>query len=228
MTKKRIATLATCIALVGTVAVGGTLALLSSNTATLTNTFTIGSGYPDQALTLDEDKVAQVTTGTTNFGGYEAIVGAGADRVAGQAYNNLVADTDLDKDPTFHLAANSPDSWIIAKVDGVGELKAKNITIKGDLPDDYGWFKLNMETGNITELATYEDLADGYYVTKAVVTAGTSTDDLFEELHVGANVVRGPLDNIDVKGVAVESVTDIWESDKDAVLALVNASDFVK
>lgn len=227
MTKKRIATLATCIALVGTVAVGGTLALLSSNTATLTNTFTIGNGYPEQALTLDEDKVAQVTTGTKNFGGYEAIVGEGAGRVPGQAYNKLVANTILDKDPTFHLAAESPNSWIIAKVEGVDELKAKDITINGQLPGNYGWYKLNTETGEATAINSYAELVDGYYVTTTTIVADASTDDLFEELQVGANVTRGELDNIVVSGVAVEAVTGVWAQDGAAVVAQAKTAGFI-
>ena len=227
MTKKRIATLATCIALVGTVAVGGTLALLSSNTATLTNTFTIGNGYPTQALTLDEDRVAQVTTGTLNFGGYEA-VDKDNDRVAGQAYANLVADTTLDKDPTFHLAAESPNSWIIAKVEGVNELKAKDITINGELPGDYGWYKMNTETGEATEIKSYAELVNCYYVTKTTIAAGASTDDLFEELKVGTDVNRdAALDSIVVSGVAVEAVTDDWAKDGAAVVAQAKTAGFI-
>lgn len=224
MTKKRIATLATCIALVGTVAVGGTLALLTSNTPTLTNTFTIGNGYPTNALTLDEADVEQVTSGTVNFGGYEAIE---APRVDKNDYSNLVADTTLDKDPTFHLAADSPNSWIIAKVEGVDELKAKNITINGDLPADYGWYKLDTTAGTATPIPSYAELEDGYYVTKAIVTAGNSTDALFEELQVGANVTRGELNSIVVSGVAVEAVTGTWAQDGAAVVAQAKTAGFI-
>lgn len=223
MTKKRIATLATCIALVGTVAVGGTLALLTSNTPTLTNTFTIGDGYDPNALTLDEAAVEQVTSGTDNFGGYKAIVGEGASRVAGQPYDNLVADTTLDKDPTFHLAANSPDSWIIAKVTGVNALETKGITINGELPEGYGWLKLDTVTGKATAITSYADLEDGYYVTNAVIAGGSDTDDLFEQLKVGADVTRGELDDIVVSGVAVEAVTGTWAQDGAAVLAQIAA-----
>ena len=225
MTKKRIATMATCIALVGAVAVGGTLALLSQQSNTVTNTFTIGNGYPETALTLDEAPVAQVTTGTENFGGYNAI---GGDRVEANDYANLVADTTLDKDPTFHLATGSPDSWIIAKVTGVSALKEKGITINGELPYDYGWLKLNTEDGTATPITEYADLTDGYYVTKEIVTAGNDTDDLFEELKVGANVTRGALDDIVVSGVAVESVTDAWANDGAAVVAQAKTADFIQ
>ena len=225
MTKKRIATMATCIALVGAVAVGGTLALLSAQSNTVTNTFTIGNGYPTDALTLDEADVAQVTSGTDNFGGYEAI---DAPRVEENAYENLVADTTLDKDPTFHLAAESPDSWIIAKVTGVDALADNGITINGNLPADYGWYKLDTTAGTATPITSYAELEDGYYVTKATVTAGNSTDALFEELKVGTGVNRdAALDSIVVSGVAVEAVTGTWAQDGAAVVAQAKTAGFI-
>lgn len=224
MTKKRFATLATCIALVGAVAVGGTLALLTSNTATVTNTFTIGKNYPSQALTLDEAAVEQVTSGTDNFGGYKA---TDAPRVQTNNYQNLVADTTLDKDPTFHLAAESPNSWIIAKVEGVDALKNKKITINGNLPEGYGWLKLDTATGAATQIASYADLVDGYYVTNAAIAGGSDTDDLFEQLKVAADVTRGELNNIVVSGVAVEAVTSDWAQDGAAVVAQAKTAGFI-
>lgn len=98
MKRKNMISMVTSLALVGVVAVGGTLALLTSNTDTVTNTFAIGNGYGENALTLDEAPVAQVTTGTDNFGGYDA---TGGERVKKNDYLNLVADTTLDKDPHF-------------------------------------------------------------------------------------------------------------------------------
>lgn len=224
MTKKRFVTMATCIALVGAVAVGGTLALLSAQSNTVTNTFTIGKGYPSNALTLDEADVDQVTSGIDNFGGYNANASS---RVVSNAYEDLVADTTLDKDPTFHLAAESPDSWIIAKVTGVDALKTKGITINGNLPADYGWYKLNTETGEATKITSYAELVDGYYVTTTTIAAGASTDDLFEQLKVGSNVTRGELDNIVVSGVAVEAVTGTWAQDGAAVVAQAKTANFI-
>ena len=71
MTKKRIATMATCIALVGAVAVGGTLALLTSESKQLTNTFTVGSDYNSDGsdFLLKENGVDHVLDGTKE--GYE-------------------------------------------------------------------------------------------------------------------------------------------------------------
>lgn len=233
MKRKNMATMVTCIALVGAVAVGGTLALLSANANTLTNTFTIGNGYPkDNALVLDEAVVGQVKEGVSNFGGYEA-TNHDVRTKDTQKYENLVANTDLDKDPTFHLAATSPDSWIIAKVTGINDpvgtndLKDKNITIKGTLPQDYGWLKLDTTTNAATPISSYDDLTDGYYVTKTTIKAGASTDDLFEQLHVGADVVRGTLPNVVINGVAVEAVTGEWDKDGAAVVAQAKTADFI-
>lgn len=223
MTKKRIGTMAACLALVGAVAVGGTLALLSTKSNDVTNTFTIGNGYGPNALTLNEADVEQVTSGTSNFGGYVAIEG---DRVQKNDYVDLVADTTLDKDPTFHLAAESPDSWIIAKVTGVDALARKGITINGEL-SDYGWLKLDTVTGKATAITSYTELKDGYYVTNAAIVGGNDTDDLFEQLKVGANVTRGALDDIVVSGVAVEAVTGVWAQDGAAVVAQAKTAGFI-
>lgn len=224
MKRKNVISMVTSLALVGVVAIGGTLALLSAQSNDVTNTFTIGNGYPVDALTLDEAPVAQVTTGTNNFGGYDA---TGGERVEENDYLNLVADTTLDKDPTFHLAAESPDSWIIAKVVGVDALDGKNITINGDLPDGYSWLKLDTATGAATPINGYDDLVDGYYVTAATVSAGNSTDALFTELKVGADVVRGELEDIVVSGVAVEAVTGDWGQDGAAVVAQAKTAGFI-
>lgn len=225
MTKKRFATMATCIALVGAVAVGGTLALLSAQSNEVINTFTIGNGYGDNALTLDEATVEQVKTGVENFGGYKAT--EDGERIDKNNYQNLVADTTLDKDPTFHLAEGSPNSWIIAKVTGVDALATKGITINGELPEGYGWLKLDTATGTATPIASYAELKDGYYVTNAAIAGGRDTDDLFEQMKVGANVTRGELNNIVVSGVAVEAVTGTWAQDGAAVVAQAKTAGFI-
>lgn len=227
MTKKRIGTMAACLALVGAVAVGGTLALLSTQSNSVTNTFTVGSGYPeDNALVLDEAKVDQVTSGTDNFGGYEA---TDEPRVPKNDYNNLVAGTTLDKDPTFHLAVGSPDSWIIAKVVGVDLAVADGLDLSGTLPEGYDWAKLNTVDGTVTTVDSYTDLTDGYYVTTAVVAGGTSTDALFEELTVGDDIDRvNYINDIVISGVAVEAVTDKWAQDGAAVVAQAKDAGFIK
>lgn len=217
MKRKNIVAMVTSVALVGVVAVGGTLALLTSNTSTVTNTFAIGSDYPDLALTLDEYKVKRDTS-AGNFGGW--VADTGADRVAENNYNDLIPGTILDKDPTFHLAAGSPESWIVAYVTGIDALDNKvDVTT---LPENYGWYKLDEDTTQPTEITQASDLTDGYYVVKAPIAAGGNTTALFTKMTVQDAAVGQSLGSIVVKGVAVDSVTGDWDTDGAAVLAQIS------
>lgn len=219
MKRKNIAAMATSIALVGVVAVGGTLALLTSESNKVTNTFAIGNDYPESALTLDEANVTQVTTGTENFGGYEAATPASRTK-EGNEYINLVPDTTLAKDPTFHLAADSPDSWIVAKVDGINALKDK-IDVTSIANDGYGWLKLNEYTAETTEITAANQLTDGYYVFATPIKADGSTGALFNEMTVQEAAAGADLTGVDIeiKGVAVASVTGNWVNDGEAVVS---------
>lgn len=218
MKRKNIVAMVTSLALVGVVAVGGTLALLTSNTPTVTNTFTIGNDYPSNALTLDEADVEQVTTaGADNYGGYQEIV---APRVTENYYENLVPETTLDKDPTFHLAAESPTSWIVAYVTGINALDGKvDVTT---LPDTYDWVKLNMGDATTNVITSAADLEDGYYLFNTTVAAGNSTDALFAQMTVQEDALGETLSSIVVKGVAVASVTGDWAKDGAAVVAQID------
>lgn len=215
MKRKNLVAMVTSVALVGVVAVGGTLALLTSNTPDLKNTFTIGNGYPGaNALTLDEAYVKRDTSVGKNFGGWikdETQEGRNPD---GFEYD-LVAGTTVWKDPTFHLAANSPDSWIVAYVDGIEDLKDKvNVS---QIPDNYNWGYLgtDLDDSVIEENVNSADtLKDGYYVFKTTVSGGESTQALFDQLTVlNAALNEQSLPSIVVKGVAVESVTGYWVDD---------------
>lgn len=241
MKRKNIVAMVTSLALVGVVAVGGTLALLTEQSNIVTNTFTIGNGYADDALVLDEAYVERDTS-STNYGGYTVDGDQAGRNVSGNNYTDLVAETTLAKDPTFHLAAGSPDSWIIAKVSGVDEESAAGIKIVNSvtsgvadytLPDDYGWAHFNVETGEVTPVTDYQNLTNGYYI--AINSDGTpkvfvkdvdniqSTDDLFEMMYVTATVDRDAVgERIVVKGVAIETLADSWNNEEaTAVKALV-------
>lgn len=56
MNMKKIATMATCMALVGAVAVGGTLALLTKEDS-ITNTFVVGNGFPVDPEDPDDENL---------------------------------------------------------------------------------------------------------------------------------------------------------------------------
>lgn len=212
MTKKRFGTMAACLALVGAVAVGGTLALLSTPSNTLTNTFAVGPDYPDDdgkiALELREHDV-QKDLDTDNYGGYSATENWKMDDSGAYTdidYTQIVEGTTLAKDPQFHLVAESPNSWIVAEIDGLEELDGK-LDVSAILTDNK-WYHLVNGQWEIVDSA--EDVTDGYYMYGETVAANGTTDPLFTQL-TATNVVDNngdaiELGNIVVKGVAVQAV----------------------
>lgn len=234
MTKKRIATMATCIALVGAVAVGGTLALLSTPSNKVQNTFTVGAGYhtDHKDLTLDEAKVAQVTSGT-NLGGYVETAGP---RVQGNAYNNIVENALLAKDPQFHIAEDCQvaESWIVAKVSGFNAEKGKTTLKFTDVTDETvdgvvagSWYKVTEGeaegTYEYTLVDGVEDMGNGIYIYSASLSAGESTKDLFQQLQVDTFVAGQAPTTITVTGYAVEGVANVdFENMRNDVMKTVD------
>lgn len=234
MNKKRIVTAVTCCALVGAIAVGGTIALLTSNAHTLKNTFTIGNNYPENALTLKEHAVERVTDlNATNHTGYtfgdyaqtNSYTEAATGQENGNHYTDVIPGSKLDKDPQFTLAQGSPNSWIIAYVDGIQEVSAKGIKINEVTSGS--WYKINVtESGgtvssaSVDSTAAAKEITDGYYLyngsssTHAVVdtTNGAVTiDPLFTQLTAGGTLqaATGTGLNITIKGVAVQVTSDM-------------------
>ena len=222
MTKKRIATLATCIALVGAVAVGGTLALLTQQSNDVTNIFTVGDGYVADDIKLDEDTVTQEVSGT-NLGGYKGNNVAVAQRVETNTYANLVANTTLDKDPTFRIVegATSPKSWFVAKVEGVTD-NAGKLSVSA-VEAGNGWYEVSLEDGVYTYTpvtAGTQIKDDTYYIYDTAISAGEETDPLFTQLHVDAVTAGVDPANIVISGTAVEAVGNAtFEASRDAVMA---------
>ncbi len=235
MTKKRFATMATCIALVGAVAVGGTLALLSTPSNKVQNTFTVGAGYhtDHEDLTLDEAKVAQVTSGT-NLGGY---VETASPRVQGNAYNNIVENALLAKDPQFHIAEDCEvaQSWIVAKVSGFNAEKGKTTLKFTDVTDETEvteenklvagtWYKVTKSGASYSyEAVTTENMGNGVYIYGASLAAGQSTKDLFQQLQVDTFVPGQNPSTITVTGYAVEGVAGVsFNNMRDDVMKTVD------
>lgn len=207
MTKKRFATMATCIALVGAVAVGGTLALLTAPSNAVTNTFAVGEGYPDpgpgeRVLTLDENIPTQNAAG--NYVSGTSRTESGVD------YADLVDGTTLAKDPTFHLLAGSPKSWIVAEIGTV------DAAFNGSKFTANGWYKVTKGgDGKYTAAAVNEGdrITAGLYIYGKTINGGVNTSALFETLKYdeqttssdGSETVRTPVDLV-IKGCAVQAV----------------------
>lgn len=219
MTKKRIATMATCIALVGAVAVGGTLALLSQTSNKVTNTFAVGEGYGDnQVVTLDEAIVTQLTNG--NY-----IEGIG--RTESNNYDKLVNNTTLHKYPTVTVKANTVDSWVVAYIDNVDEIFS---TSKFQDGNDT-WYKVTKSGSNwdVAEAAVAgTPITKGYYIYKDVVKKNAKEQklpDLFETLKVSFTVAPEAVTGLNVKAGVVQytaGTTDATQLDQPGINAVMS------
>lgn len=220
MTKKRIGTMAACLALVGAVAVGGTLALISSQSKQLTNTFTVGDGYDTDGndFVLKEHMVVQdpvdggydqdLTTNPEDPWVYGTPNGTGD---PGNTYDDLVPNTSLAKDPTFSIVDSDVDySWIVAKVSGLTALEEAGVSV--ETVNSSKWLVLNSldETTVPTTSVTadiYNSDEDGvvYLIYADKVANNGSTDALFNSMKVGVTVTADNLD-LDIEGVAVQAL----------------------
>lgn len=241
MKRKNMATMATCIALVGAVAVGGTLALLSTGPKTLTNTFTAGANYEDGDFLLKEHGVDPVITETTGYpyGSYQkngTVIDGDSTGEKGNTYGEIVPGTVLDKDPWFELAhggKKTPDSWIVARLSKTElyDLQQKGITIEDVADADTSEAQWQIVTrdedgdwtvgdGGITkETFTVEEYERDYiyfiFDRKLVDNGeGDKTTELFTKLAAGENAVEVNDLHLTVQGVAVQAL-----SDEDALLS---------
>lgn len=202
MKKKKILVAALTLSLALVVAVGGTLAFLSDNTKTLTNTFSVGPGYvpedpedPDshQGLWLDE----------IDWDGDEG------DRIeeGGNDYTGLLPGSKVTKDPTFHMTAGSVKSRVVMKIVGLDTLNNNRFTISyGPITYDPDgaisptalnvgesgetWQKIANLDGSTENL---DATLDGYYLYNEAVDAATSNEQvdlepLFNYIELDKNV----------------------------------------
>lgn len=225
MKRKNMAAMVTSIALVGVVAVGGTLALLSQSSNTVTNIFTVGAGYDANEIKLDEDTVSQEVSGA-NLGGYKGNNVSVENRVTTNTYSNLVANTTLDKDPTFRIVDDkkgvlSPKSWFVAKVTGLN-VNAGKLSVSG-VKDGNGWYEVTFAEGKYTytPVTAGDQIKEGsWYIYDTAISAGEATDPLFTQLHVDAVTAGTNPANIVISGTAVEAVgAATFENSRDAVMA---------
>lgn len=236
MTKKRIATLATCLTLVGAVAVGGTLALISTQSQQLTNTFTVGDGYTDGDKDTADFLLKEYDVDQQPNGDYEnnsTVVYGVSDGDAGVKYEKVIADSNLEKTPWFTLKDQTPDngktppnSWIVAKVSDItafetagleisevaSSTKWKLVTATKDAETNTWSYQLDSDALTADDFKADTDSTKYYFVyTEQLVASSEEKQDtqpLFTMIHAG-NIDEENLDaNIVVKGVAVQATTD--------------------
>ncbi len=186
MTKKKIMMAAMSAGLVAVVGLGGTLAYLSAQSNDVTNTFTVGDGYPTdidghQGIWLDEKYYQYDEASKENLPGTK-----GKERTEeGVDYIGLKPGDTFTKDPTVHMVEGSVESYVFVAVDGVADLESITVgeepnkqqvfDIAGwNVEDEQNWVKLN-DDGTPAESQVG---GDGYYVYKTTVDARQGAADL--------------------------------------------------
>lgn len=218
MKRKNMISMVTSLALVGVVAVGGTLALLTSQSDKVTNTFTIGQGYSEGDFYIDENAVKRDYKNTSNYGGY--IEDTSKPRGESIAFDGVVPGTTLSKDPTLHIKPTAPESWVVAKISGLAA-NENLLTLQGDVS---GWHKL--EGGELIEIIDAAELEDGVlYIYEQKLNASTpDTNPIFETVMVNNSLTGGDrFTDIVVSGVAVEAVAGS-QFDVDTAKAVLEAA----
>ena len=119
MKKTKLLTTLGAVALIGAIGVGSTFAYLTSETGVVKNTFTVGKVQFDTSMGagLTESEVARDTDGKYQ----KDVDGPNNWKKTEQEYTKLVAGEELIKDPTVHIAADSEDCWVFAKIENANE-----------------------------------------------------------------------------------------------------------
>ena len=184
MKKTKLVTLLGAISLIGAIGAGSTFAYLTSTTGTVTNTFTVGNvNFDDDPLTggLSESKVAR----DENSNLYVDADGTGEWTVKENKYEDLVAGEVVYKDPTVHMADDSQDAWVFAKI--VNENPELTIT--------YAY----------KTAQNLNDIDYKVYAKKDVISKSAHST-IFEEVTVGNNVTEDTtFTDIKVSACAVQA-----------------------
>ena len=128
MKMRKILAMACAMALTAAIAVGGTLAYLTSQDA-VTNTFTVGK----VGITLDEavvDVDGKYVTDINNRDDHNAY--------------KLMPGHEYTKDPTIHVAADSEESYLFVKVEnGIADIEATGDTTIAAQMAAKGWYAVD-------------------------------------------------------------------------------------
>ena len=212
MQKKNVLTMALSVSLVGVIAVGGTLAFLTSTTEKVTNTFTGSAGI---TMTLDEAPVDEDGHATSG------------NRVTSNEYENILPGVKYDKDPTVTLTSIPTGGvYVFARIDGLDATKEANgYTVSADLSNQ--WKKVSTDDEGVDGIYVYI----GNTATAAVVIDEMALDDIFEHVtftYDQANGAAAPtIEKINVVAYAIQASGIEYDSedpDEDTALSLATAA----
>lgn len=235
MKKRQLAKLGLTVGLVGAVGVGGTLAILSQQSNTVTNTFAVGAGIKAGDVVLDETDL--------NGKPLDADMSDTQRTQTGNAYNDLQPGMKLTKDPQVHVTAKAADSYVFAKLENVDEYLAKvnDGVAEGKKSELLNGINTNWKIYQQDKGATY----DGVYVyvgasneDKGIVASNNAgskvsvgniafdSEKIFEGIQLSTSAAlydeKGEgktLDNIVVKALAVQATDTVtsWDDAKAVV-----------
>lgn len=185
MKKRKLMMTVMSLALVLVVAVGGTLAYLSDQSNTVTNTFNVGDGYKEDedgnvGLWLDETNVLNPVERTKT----------------GNKYEDMLPGSQVKKDPIFHLTEGSLDSYVFAYVTGLDDIIDKGFLISDSAVEplvggsalNSGWTKVyGAEDSGLDGLYVYGTV-DDEGINATVLSGGESTPQLFGYVWYGSTV----------------------------------------
>lgn len=225
MKKKQLFTMVGALALVGALGIGSTLAFLTAQSETVTNTFTVGKDLNQNDVKLDEAVWVNRYFDEKENVWVEATVNVEAQRTTENTYNDLEMGDVLYKDPTLHIDANTADSYVFVKITGLDALEAAGIHTFDALKSDGA-------TADVTGINTdWKKLVDDgkldgvyYYGASESKIVETSSDvvnlpALFHYLVVDNKEVNffdkdgNPitLDKVVVEGCLVQAKNVTWE-----------------
>jgi predicted ribosomally synthesized peptide with SipW-like signal peptide len=197
MKKKSLLTMIIALGLIAVIGAGATLAYLTSNTQTLNNTFTVGAGIK---ITLDEEDITKTD---------------GSRTVEGNKYEDLQPGDVMTKDPTVTVAANSTESYVFMRVEGIDALEALKTEGKQDFTVgdiNAAWIKVaNIKDGDVKD-GIYQYVGTQYQGSKEHTVAknenASKLPALFEKVtynKTASGIVEGTLPSIVIKACAVQS-----------------------
>lgn len=193
MNKKKLGMTIGSLALVGAIAVGGTLAYLTSNSGPVTNTFTVGENVE---IALDESKqtapyAVADTTETTK-------------RVVFNDYVDVAPGQTLYKDPQVTVVNKEADQWVFMSVKLSDDVDVQDWStqwekLESECTDDYVVYYMHVD----------KDTADSYTGTNEAnyIEQGTQLPKLFTKVQVKDTIVNAEtkkLQNIEIKAAAIQ------------------------
>lgn len=174
--KKKTLTIAIALVLVVALAVGATYALLTRETGPVKNTFVVGKLTDDKdALTLKEHNVKQNANGAYVF---DSTYANGK-----VAYEAIVPDTDIAKDPTVTVKGLTGDAYLYIVVkDTVDNTKLAHSV------DSTKWIKIGENAANHTTLYRYANGIVNATNTTTPLEVAVLTDN---NLHAADSLTQG-------------------------------------